>query len=504
MSAEVRIMSKYDTYVNDRYVEENKFIAREVEEAPLPLFDDIKNQLPKPVWEGHEDTVACYYKAWELAFGNLRKPVPDTGFITNFIDTAFNGCLFMWDSSFILMFGKYAKKIFDFQKTLDNFYAKQHSDGFICREIVEATGEDRFERFNPVSTGPNIMPWCEWEYFKINGDTKRLSEVFPVLLAYHRWLMQYRTWRDGSYWSSGWGCGMDNMPRLQKGWHVEFSHGHMVWADTCFQQLLSADILIKMAEVLGREAEVSELEEERARLGKFVNEQLWDTKSEFYYDLWKNDEFNYVKSIGAYWALLADVVPADRLDSFVAHLENENEFNRPHRVPTVSADSECYEPKGGYWRGSVWAPTNYMVLKGLEKNNYFDLAYDIALSHVKNVTAVYNETGTVFENYAPECTEKGELAKDDFVGWTGLSPISILFEYVFGIISDAASNKITWRINCLERHGILKYPLGENAVVDLICEKRNNRDEKPVVTVKSNIPVEVDIIWNGKTETIKA
>ena len=94
--------------------------------------------------------------------------------MSNFIDTAFNDCLFMWDSAFILMFGKYANRIFNFQKTLDNLYAHQHPDGFICREICEKTGEDRFSRHDPSATGPEVLPWSEWEYFLNFGDRERL------------------------------------------------------------------------------------------------------------------------------------------------------------------------------------------------------------------------------------------------------------------------------------------------------------------------------------------
>lgn len=41
------------------------------------------------------------------------------------VDSAFNDCLFMWDSAFILMFARYGRRAHDFQRTLDNFYAKQ-------------------------------------------------------------------------------------------------------------------------------------------------------------------------------------------------------------------------------------------------------------------------------------------------------------------------------------------------------------------------------------------
>ncbi len=494
---------KLDCYVNSEYVTENSFINRDREVSELPVYENIKDKLPKPVWENHEDSILCYYKAWEIAFGNLKKATEENGFVSNFIDTAFNNNIFMWDSSFIMMFGKYAKKIFNFQKTMDNFYCKQHPDGFICRAINEDTGLDRFERFNPVSTGPNIMPWCEWEYYLINGDKERLCDVFPVLLAYYNWFKEYRTWKDGTYWSSGLGCGMDNTPRLEEGYDVKFSHGHMVWLDTCLQQVLSGQMLINMANVIGRQEDVKPVASEIERLKNYINNVLWDEKDAFYYDLWRNGQLNFVKSIGAYWALLADVVPEDRLQRFVAHLENQKEFKRPHRVPTLSADSPDYQEEGHYWRGAVWAPTNYMVLKGLYNKGYFDLAHDIALNHVSNVTQVFNNYGTLFENYAPEKTEKGEPAKANFVGWTGLSAISVLIEYVFGIVADVERGKIVWNVNLVEKHGICNYSFGDNATLDLICQERQSKEQEPVISVISDADIEVEVLWNGNKKIMK-
>ena len=154
-----------------------------------------------------------YWKAWEIAIGNIRAPQAGSGFVSSYLDTAYNGNIFMWDSSFILMFARYGTRFFPFQNTLNNFYAKQHPDGFICREI-KADGADCFERYDPVSTGPNLMPWCEMVYFHQFGDTERLHKIFPVLCAYYKWLKLNHTWRNGTYWSSGWGTGMDNMPRV--------------------------------------------------------------------------------------------------------------------------------------------------------------------------------------------------------------------------------------------------------------------------------------------------
>ena len=497
------------TYIENDYVKENEFARRseagEQARQNIPKFSEIKDKLPEPIWDNHKDITECYYKTWEIAFKNLSNPMENSGFVSPFIDTAFNGNLFMWDSSFILMFCKYAAHIFDFQQTLDNFYAKQHKDGFICREIGETNGNDRFTRFDPAATGPNIMPWCEWEYYLTFKDTERLRRVFPCLLAYHKWLKDNHTWRDGSYWSSGFGCGMDNITsRVPKGEHTMFSNAHMVWADTNFQQILSGKILVKMAKVLKRENEeiIAEIEDEITRLEKYANERLWDEETAYYYDLWRDDRFNYVKTVGSYWAMLAEAVPENRIERFIEHLENKEEFNRPHRVPSVSADDPNYKESGGYWNGAVWAPTNYMVLKGLERYGYDELAYDIALNHLENVTKVFKDTNTLWENYAPEYSKSGDWARTDFVGWTGLAPVAVLFEYVFGIRANENNNKIVWHINRTERHGVINYPIGGGITVDLICGERKNSDERPLVEIKSPVPLSVELIWNGQSETL--
>ncbi len=492
------------TYEHNPYYEKNTFLNSQYEPARIPSYDEIKDRLPRPIFDRHDDYIECYNTAWRIAFGNLQAPSAESGFVADFIDTAFNGHLFMWDSSFIMMFTKYAERVFPFQKTLDNFYALQHKDGFICREIDEKTGKDCFTRFDPSATGPNILLLAEWCYFEATNDLQRLKRVYYPLRAFHRWLQRNYTWRDGSYFSSGWGCGMDNLPRLADGYSVCFSNGKMVWVDTCMQQLMNTDILMRMNTVLGGTDDTSDLAAERDRLSRLINEALWDEKTQFYYDLWENGQLNMVKHIGAYWALLAKIVPDKRLKGFVSHLKNEKEFNRPNAVPTLSADHPQYAAEGGYWRGGVWAPTNYMVLRGLTAVNETALADVIAEKYLKNVVEVWKKTGTLFENYSPEYVAAGNPSKPDFVGWTGLAPISVFFEYVLGIMPYPEKNKIVWHVNQTERHGICNYPFGASATLDLICEARGSKTEEPQISVVGNTDIELLIIWDGGEKIIPA
>ncbi len=495
------------TTVYEALVEKNEFVGATGGFDRLVSYGEAKKRLPKPIWDGHRSHLACYDKAWELAFSNLCVPTENSGFVSSFIDTAFNGCLFMWDSAFILMFAKYADRIFNFQKTLDNLYSHQHSDGFICREIEEKSGCDRFTKHDPSSTGPNVLAWCEWEYYLNFSDKQRLLKVFYPLLCYHRWLKKNRTWRDGTYFSSGWGCGMDNLPRLQPQYDRCFDHGHMVWVDACMQMLLSCKLLINMARELSLEEFIPELEAEKTQLEAVINGSLWDEKDGFYYDRYSDGSLNSVRHVGAFWALIAECASPERAERMIERLIDEKEFDTPFPVPALTKSHPDFSADGGYWRGGVWAPVTYMVLKGLDNYKKPSLAHRIAKKHLDAVVEVFERENTLFENYAPEklggSFSRGGQSKADFVGWTGLSPIAVLFEFVFGIKPLASENKIVWNVELLERHGVERYPFGKDGELTLICEARSDRSEEPKITVKSNRPVEIEVLWDGKSKLVR-
>ena len=488
-------------YADNEYVKKNTFLGAEPSLAPTPDFASNEGKLPLPIWEGHEDTVACYRHVAQTAFGNFKPPVAESGLISPFIDTAFNGNLFMWDSAFNVMYGRYFSRVADFQTTLDNFYACQHHDGFICRELSETEAGDRFSRDDPGSTGPNILALAEWQYYSSTGNRDRLARVFDPLCGYYKWFMDNRSWQDGSYFSCGLACGMDNQPRQAQGYDPMVSHGFMSWIDTCAQQYMSARLLLRMADVLGRADEMDWLREDAERLYTVVKEKMWNEKDGFYYDTRRDGTHSGVKTVGAYWTLLAGLVPEHRVARFVAHLDNEAEFKRAHRVPALSADDPHYDPTGGYFCGGVWPQTNYMILMGLDLVGYDRLAYEIALNHVHNVTEVFRTTGAVFENYAPEAPLPGNPAKAAYVGWAGLGPVSVLIEYVLGIRTHAREGVIEWRVRRTERHGVLRLPLGDGEV-DLICEARADEQSEPSVTVRASIPVRVRITWDGGEKTV--
>ncbi len=480
-----------NTYVKNIFVSENTFRTMKPETKTPKSFKEAQKILPAPIWEGHEKEVEMYWHAWQIAVGNIRQPQEGSGFVSPYLDVAYNGNIFMWDDSFMMMFARYGYRFFPFQRTLDNFYAKQHQDGFICREI-RADGSDCFERYDPTSTD-----------YKQFGDIDRLHKVFPALVAYAQWWKLNRTWKDGTYWSSGWGTGMDNMPRVPEGYNQIYSNGHMTWLDTNLQQYLVNDCLMQIGFYIERWQEIEEMEDEMKYLKKWINENMWDEETGFLYDVYGDGSRNSTKGISAFWALKTDVLDKDRLDRLVSHLSKDDEFSRTHRVPSLSADHPKYNPKGRYWQGGIWPGANYMVISGLWERGYRKEAMEIANNHYGNVFKVWQDTGTFWEYYAPEETAPGFMARKDFVGWTGLPPIAVFIEYILGIKSDFSENKVEWDVHNLEAHGIDRYPFGPEGVVSLKTAARKSLSDKPVISVTTNIPFDLTVTWgDGQSATV--
>ncbi len=113
-------------------------------EKSLPTFEESKKLLPIPIIEEESDWLDMYWFCWKEAFEKLKKPEPNSPFVSNYIDEAFGPQIFQWDTHFMIMFWKYAFHIFPSIESHDNFYVCQEEDGYICREIREADGTNFF------------------------------------------------------------------------------------------------------------------------------------------------------------------------------------------------------------------------------------------------------------------------------------------------------------------------------------------------------------------------
>lgn len=97
------------------------FSKKKYVSKPVPVFEATRDKLPSPVFDENPDYVRCYWKAWELVFKNFHEPAKDSGFVSQFIDAAFNQNIFLWDTCFLTMFCNYAHPYVPGICSLDNF-----------------------------------------------------------------------------------------------------------------------------------------------------------------------------------------------------------------------------------------------------------------------------------------------------------------------------------------------------------------------------------------------
>ncbi|MEG0767309.1 MAG: trehalase family glycosidase, partial [Clostridia bacterium] len=260
------------------------------------------------------------------------------------------------------------------------------------------------------------------------------------------------------YYASGWGCGMDNLPRMEDALYSRaHDHGHICWIDTTAQQALNARLLLKMADVLPIDTGCAELRAEYEALSRLINTQMWNDADGFYEDLDRTGKTTGVMHIGAYWTLLADVVPQTRLQRFTAHLLEEETFKAPMGTRSLPANHPDFVPNGGdYWRGGVWCITDYMLVQGLSHVGLDAMAHALACRHVQAVADVFIQTGTIWESYDPVRIApgrlNGQLVRNEFVGFSGVTPIAMAIEYVLGI--TVKPEGVCWHIRLREPHGI--------------------------------------------------
>lgn len=465
------------------------FNKKKYENSVTKPFHEVKDKLPNPIFS--KEYVDCYWYAVELAYRNTHKPAAGSGFVSGFVDAAFNDDIFMWDTVFITMFCNLLHNYIPGICSLDNFYCKQFQDGEIPREIVRETGKD-FSRWlniydkplysyfhnnyghrklkdigdlsydemykpdlgrtvpeNPFLTLDNlnhpIIAWAEYLSFCHTGDMERLKLVWEPLFYYYKSLWHHIRHSNNLYvtdWAS-----MDNSPRNKY-------LGCAV--DTSCEMVLFADSLLKIMDLLYKNQFIdNEIYNERCEFLKdtstltkdAVNNLMWDEDTGFYFDLMFNNEKSPVKTIAAFWALISGVASGKQAERLVYWLNDKDTFNRLHRVPVCAADEEGYDKEGGYWRGSVWAPTNTMVIYGLIKYGYDALAREIANNHLDNVVKVFKNTGTIWENYPPDYISSGNADKKDFVGWSGIGPILYLIEFKIGLKADVLNQIVTWTVN---------------------------------------------------------
>lgn len=463
-----------------------------------------KSALPVPVIEGKPEWVELYYKAWELAFQNIDY-IGKEGWKPQLTCMPGVGVIWQWDSCFMAFITNYANGTLSALNNLDNLYRlRRKGDGYMSMAYRIEEEEPAYgERINPP-----LMAWAEWEAYQVSGDTSRFQRILPALEGCFDFIEKNRTRNCGLYWFEDPGSsGMDNAPR--GGYYSLAQNGSdLCYIDLACQQALSAKCIANMYEVLGDGEKEAFYRREQQRICDLINRYHWSEKAQFYFDFFirseKNQKVKFLnsKTMASAWTLLCGAAEGKRAEQMINHLFNPEEFYTKVPFASLSQDDPNYDSTGGYWLGGVWTPTNYAAIRGVAELGRPEMAREAAIRYLDAVYAVANDPayGSIWECYAPEehrpaTAEAGELVRTDFVGWSGIAPITMLIENIIGLTFNARENTVNFRLFPNRCCGLRNMHFNGN-VVSVECTKYVPVDGKSTVKVTAEKPFTLKINTN--------
>lgn len=372
-----------------------------------------------------------------------------------------------FESIFSSFFLVYSNRNYPANQNLDYFYSKQEESGAIRWKYDLKTGSAITTEDNPEGVGLPLFAWAEFNLYHKSANKRRVKEVMPILQKYMEWVDQTYKQPNGLYSAPMVSSTMFNSPRHGCFYPVDFN---AAMAINCSHMSALGDIL--------NDKEISfQYKKAYFSLKTRINSLMWDNESGFYYDLDKEEQKCFQKTIAGFWPLLAEIPNADRADILVNHLSNPCTFGTDHPFPTLSADNPEFKENGEGFCGSVYPAFNFMVIKGLEKYQHYDLARECSIRHLyyilEGLQPSSGKKGDLYEAYKP-CKEgfatmesNPSFPKLRYMQTVGLSTIALMIENVIGLSISLPRKTVDWIIPNLEIMGIEKLSLKRNLITIL-------------------------------------
>lgn len=347
---------------------------------------------------------------------------------------------------------------------LDNFYSKQEEDGAIRGEYNVRTGKPEPIDRNPLGVNPPLFAWAEYNLYHRVGSKRRLKEILPILDAYHKWLDDNFKDETGFY----------NVPQAATMMHNLPRDGAVYFIDFNAQVALSMLYLSELADILNDKDRSFQYKRNYFALKTVINNHMWSEEDQTYYDLTPELEPVRVRSLAAYWTMLAEIPTEARAEKMTEHLVDPELFGVEHPFPTLAANEPKFSDRGEGYRGSVLPPLTFVVVKALEKYGKFELAREAAIRHlfyvVETLQPEGKEQGSLWEAYLPRkdghahWRSHPEFPRKLHLHFAGLSTITLMIENVLGLYVSLPRKTVDMIVPTLELMGIEHLSLKRNKI----------------------------------------
>ncbi len=381
-----------------------------------------------------------------LSFPGLANP-----YVLVKYDATFNSNSFLWDDAFVSWFSLNLDPNL-ITSTLDFWYSLQiqkgPNKGLIPREVRNSNyslvDENLLEKeINPLSLhplssdqvfGPYLLGKVEIELYKKTKDLNRLKKILPYQTNYFNWIETHRKTEKffarvnqvcPIYSWSNLGSGMDNSPRGGSDSDGLHDSG---WFDLAAQQVSLAGDIAQIAMIIKDHDTFNQYDRIHDTLSSSVHTCYFDKKLSLWFDMAPDGSLETQNPTAAsFWGIYAGLAGRQELHLiFDQWLNNPQRFGGNPPLPSLPRDHPLFSPDGQYWQGGAWPPLWWVVIYGLKESGLAVESRKLSKEVMATMESVYEDSGSVFEFYAPSLNSQGRpsfgifndgQARADFLGW---------------------------------------------------------------------------------------
>lgn len=361
--------------------------------------------------------------------------------------------IFEWDMFFAaLLYG-----LFDKNMAYATFFSmlEEITPEGMLPNFGSGTGQSRDR------SEPQVAALCAWKLYVQYGDKWFLEECFDRLLTWNRWRFANRdfnkdgllelasttydaeydeivangapsydgigpevTKEDSSHGMRGakWESGLDNSPMWDRAVYNEKLHCmELSYVGLNALMVVDCRMLAKIGQEIGIDATIIlELKERAEVLSGKIQKGLWCEEQGCYLNRHWSGEFDPAMSPTHFYTWMAGIVTPEQDEKMLAHLLNPDELWGEYVLPMIARNDPAYEDQA-YWRGRIWAPTNYLVGEALLSSGHRDVWLELVKKGYDMFIKTWREKGIVGENYNASTGEAAEkVDSDKFYHWGAL------------------------------------------------------------------------------------
>ena len=255
-------------------------------------------------------------------------------------------------------------------------------------------------------TKPPLLAWAVWKLYEQGNDREFLSEIYEPIVRWNDWWFEKND-LDGNglcEYQHPFSSGLDDSPLWDDGMPVESP-------DLNTYLYLQQDCLAKIACAIGANEDAEMWQQHAQAMAQRMIDITWDAENGLFWATRNGSRVN-VRTPFNLFPLITGQMPPHIAARLVAHLTDERQFWSRYPVPTVAMNDPKYDPNQ-MWRGPTWVNVNYLLIEGLQRSGYPDLARELRRRTLELICG----QDDIYEYYHPESGENPPNAASTF-GWS--------------------------------------------------------------------------------------